>query len=274
MEATSPISDVVLYEKPHPRLQPFVSHYVFRNIHFPQDHFIQKAMPIHISSSIDFFIGDPFETIDYHTGQFLPFHRCTIRGPRTRKLYYIRLKGHFISFTIKLKPTALYRLTGIPAHTFTNCAIPGKEITPLPLQEITSKLLKARNISTCIKTIEPYLFFAAEKSKYQTDATEKVAQQLAGRKSELSVAALATENNLCLRQLERTFLKEIGVSPKTLSRMSRFERLLKSRMNDPSTKWSAIAYDFGYYDQMHLIRDFRQFLDISPSAFEPADFAL
>lgn len=274
MNTNLPLSTLVLSEKPHPRLQPFINQYVFRSIHFPQDHYVQKAMPMRISSSLDFFIGDRFETIDCRTGQPVPFERSTIRGPRTHKLYDIRLNGHFISFTIKFRFTGLYRLTGIPMHHFTDHSIPGNYLYQLPLQHIVEKLLYMEDLSDCIKIVEPYLLFLSEKSRFNTPVTEKVARKLTEEKPPLSIAQLAAENHLSLRQLERVFLKEVGVSPKTLYRMLRFDRLLQSQMNASFTKWSATAYEFGYYDQMHLIRDFRKFLGITPSAFIPADFAL
>lgn len=274
MNTIPPLSANVLREKPHPRLEPFISHYVFRSIHFPQDHCIEKAMPMRINTSIDFFIGDCFETIDCRTGQPVSFERCTIRGPRTRKLYYIRLKSHFISFSIKFKPAGLYRLTGIPMYHFTNRAVPGCLVRQLPLQEMAEKLLFVMDMPGCIRIVEPYLMFLAGKSKSGAFIAEKAARQLIKESSPFSITQLAAESHLSLRQLERVFLKEVGVSPKTLYRMVRFERLLQSRMKTPFIKWSAMAYEFGYYDQMHLIRDFRQFLDITPSAFTPADFAL
>lgn len=274
MNTIAPSVTLVQSEKPDPRLQPFVSRYVFRNIFFPKDHCVQKAMPMRISSSIDFFIGDRFETIDCHTGRLVPFERTAIRGLRTQRLYNIRLSGHFISFSIKFRFTGLYRLTGVSMHHLTDHSLPGNYLHQLPLQHLVRKLMYRENLSDCIKIVEPYLLFLSKKSSFNTPTVEEAARQLTEEQSSFSIAQLATENHLSLRQLERDFLREVGVSPKKLSRMLRFDRLIRSRMNTSFTKWSALAYEFGYYDQMHLIRDFRKFLDITPSAFSPVDFAL
>lgn len=274
MNNAASLSPVVLRRKPHPQLQPFISHYVFRNIHFPQDICVQKAMPIRIHSSIDFYMGDPFETIDYRTGQSVPFERCTIRGPRTSKLYFIRLTGHFISFSIKLKAVGLFHLTGLPMCHFTNQSIPGKQFLQLPLQVITDKLQEANTISDCIAVVESYLFWLTEKYRFRSDAVEMSVQQLIRQVEPHSIIGLAAESHLSIRQLERLFAKEVGVSPKMFYRMNRFQKLIHSRIDDPFTKWAALAEEFNYYDQRHLLRDFRQFLGINPSDFVPDDYAL
>jgi AraC-like DNA-binding protein len=234
---------------------------------------VEKAMSVRVLSAIDFFMGDDFESIDCSTGQADPFERCTVRGPRTRKLCIIRLKGHFISFSIKLKPAGLFCLTGIPMRVFTDRAIPGDLVDPLPLKIMTERLLSAQDLSDCIRIVEPYLLIFAEKRRLYPCAAERATRQLISKKMPFSMVQLARESNLSLRQLERVFIREIGVNPKTFYRMHRFRQLIQARINEPAMKWAAMTDKFCYYDQMHLIRDFRQFLGISPSDFVPADFA-
>lgn len=270
---TSPFSAVTLMEQPHPLLQSFVSHYVFRDIRFPKGYTLEKAMPLRINSSIDFFIGDGYDTVDCSTGQPVSFCRSTVRGLRTRKLYSIRLKGHFVSFSIKLKPVGLYRLTGLPMDLFTDQSVPDTDLPGLPLGKIAGKLEGTTDMAGCIRIVEPYLLTLAAKSGQRSCRSEPAISMLSAAFEPLSVPELASESYLSQRQLERVFRKEIGVSPKTLCRMHRFRRLIQKRINEPVLKWTTMAYQFGYYDQMHMIKDFRQFLDVTPSSFEPANFA-
>lgn len=102
---------------------------------------------------------------------------------------------------------------------------------------------------------------------------EQAVGQLLQQKGNASVTQLANDSNLSIRQLERIFAREIGVSPKTYSRMLRFLHLLKNKTAAPTQKWAALAYDANYFDQMHLVKEFKQFLGTTPSAFVPADYA-
>lgn len=258
---------------PHSLLQPFISRYIYRSLFTPGDNYTEKAMPFRPASSIDFFIGHPFDTIDCHTGQSIPFTRCTIRGPRTCKKYIIRLRARFVSFTIRFHPTGLYRLSGIPMDRFTDKAMPGADISLLPFDTICERMLYAGSISACTEIIEEYLLPLAIKRRPVPGITEQIAQELIQRKGQACVRDLAAKNYLSARQLERNFKKEIGVSPKTYSRMIRLHSLIQSKISNPAAKWTTLAYEYNFFDQMHFIREFNDFLELNPSKFIPAEFA-
>jgi AraC-like DNA-binding protein len=60
------------------------------------------------------------------------------------------------------------------------------------------------------------------------------------------------------RQLRRRCLDETGLTPKRLARILRFRRALRLARS-PDRDWADIAICCGYFDQAHLIRDFREF---------------
>jgi AraC-like DNA-binding protein len=72
---------------------------------------------------------------------------------------------------------------------------------------------------------------------------------------------------LSIRQLQRQFDETTGVSPKTLARTIRFEAIRERLMFDPNANLTELAYEFGYTDQAHFIKDFRAFTDKTPSEF-------
>ena len=69
------------------------------------------------------------------------------------------------------------------------------------------------------------------------------------------------------RHLERQFLTTVGVTPKRLARLARFQNVL-AMLQDSNTRrpGAETAAACGYADQSHFIRDFRQFAGMSPSA--------
>lgn len=272
---TSPTSynSVIDCRLPHPQLQPFIEQYVYRKILVPKGCCMKKIMPLRSSSSLDFFLGDYFETNSFKTGETTPFIRCMLRGPRTQILYFICIKGEFISFVVKFRPTGLYRLAGLSMDLFTDKALNGNIIDQIPLNKITERLLYAPDISYCISIVEPYLLFLSERSKIISPAIEKAARLLEQHAPWISIAQLANENYLSLRQLERNFRRYIGISPKTYYRVHRFLQLLKAKNNSPEQKWGSLAHEFGYYDQMHLVKEFKEFLNVPPSSFVSSDFA-
>lgn len=81
-----------------------------------------------------------------------------------------------------------------------------------------------------------------------------------------SVGDLAQRLGMSARSLERLSLRAFGFSPKLLLRRQRFLRSLAQFMLDPSLKWIA-TLDFQYVDQAHFVRDFKQFMAMSPSQY-------
>jgi AraC-like DNA-binding protein len=75
------------------------------------------------------------------------------------------------------------------------------------------------------------------------------------------------------RQLQRRFRAAVGIAPKVFCRIQRFQQVVRA-MDNPSHDWTAIATGAGYYDQAHLIRDFRQFAGKTPSALLKAELKL
>ncbi len=259
--------------KPLPGLRSFVQEYIFRIITIPEGCMIEKTLPLCSESSIMFYLGNPFDTVNVQTDQPVPFVRCSIRGPQTRILYSIHLKGTFVSFVIKFKATGLYKLLGVPMNVFTNKSIPGSSIQELPFPKIIGQLLFAQDIGHCIQIVEPYLLSLAEGSSPVPFPVYKAIQILTRYPRLDSIADLASRSFISQRQLQRCFIKYIGVCPKTYCRIKRLLRLLRAKENKPEIKWASLAYEFGYYDQMHFIKEFKQCLNTLPSAFVPANFA-
>ena len=76
---------------------------------------------------------------------------------------------------------------------------------------------------------------------------------------------LADEIGCSRRYLVAGFREHVGVTPKLLARILRFQRAV-GMMEEPLS-WAEISLACGYYDQAHLIRDFKQFTGSAPGEF-------
>jgi AraC-like DNA-binding protein len=82
------------------------------------------------------------------------------------------------------------------------------------------------------------------------------------------VREIAEEVGWSHRHLIAKFREQIGLPPKALSRIVRFNHLLQRlRTSSDQVRWVELAYECGYYDQAHLNRDFREFAGTTPSDF-------
>jgi AraC-like DNA-binding protein len=88
-----------------------------------------------------------------------------------------------------------------------------------------------------------------------------------------SVDAWARRLGCSSRTLERCFARYVGLAPKEFARIRRFQWALELARTT-SQGWAAVAARSGYYDQAHLIRDFRQFAGGPPSLIVPQPASL
>lgn len=75
---------------------------------------------------------------------------------------------------------------------------------------------------------------------------------------------LADTLRLSQRTMQRLFAKQVGISPKLLARIVRFQHVLRAWRANPQT-FARAAVDAGYFDQSHLVRDFHDFAGAPPA---------
>ncbi|MFL5308650.1 MAG: helix-turn-helix domain-containing protein [Polyangia bacterium] len=97
-------------------------------------------------------------------------------------------------------------------------------------------------------------------------AGEQLALAAAARLTSADVNAVADELGVSERHLRRVFHDTVGVSPKAFAKLARFRRALRAARAEVHTQWAGIAAAAGYYDQAHLIADFRAIAGVTPRA--------
>jgi AraC-like DNA-binding protein len=67
------------------------------------------------------------------------------------------------------------------------------------------------------------------------------------------------------------FHSQVGLTPKLFGRVQRFQWLLDRINRGANVDWARVALDAGYFDQSHMIRDFRAFTGVSPVRYQPVE---
>ena len=93
----------------------------------------------------------------------------------------------------------------------------------------------------------------------------RVVAQVAARNVEYSVRGLAKELGVGVRRMDALFGDHVGLSPKQLLRIFRFQRALALRRAVPSISWASIALRAGYHDQAHLVHEARAISGAAPT---------
>ena len=118
-----------------------------------------------------------------------------------------------------------------------------------------------------VQAIEDFLIGLRLNALFGSDQVKAAAKLLYSSKGQFRVAELADYCNLSVRQLQRQFDETTGVSPKALGRIIRFEAIRNRLLSEPNANLTELAYEFGYTDQAHFIKDFKTFTDKTPGEY-------
>jgi AraC-like DNA-binding protein len=98
-------------------------------------------------------------------------------------------------------------------------------------------------------------------------AVRQTWQRLVETGGRIDIGRLAGEAGCSRKHLIAQFRAQVGLPPKTLARILRFQRSIELLAGVAGPRWAEIAYDCGYYDQAHFNRDFREFTGTTPGDF-------
>ncbi len=98
------------------------------------------------------------------------------------------------------------------------------------------------------------------------DAEMPLALEAAARLVSADVSSVAVDLGVSERHLRRLFREAVGMSPKQFARLARFRHALRAAREADRLSWAAIAATAGYYDQAHLIAEFRAIAGVTPRA--------
>jgi AraC-like DNA-binding protein len=177
---------------------------------------------------------------------------------------------------ILISPTGVVELVGIrfhpagtvpfvrtPMHEITDQVTELSGISPHLERQLLSASIGLKTLHERVMAIESVLIDNLIKSKHES-WTLSLAAKVIGCRGLISVDQLAQDAGISARQLERRFLNEVGLGPKLLSRIMRFQYVFRA-VESCDGSWAPVAVECGYYDQAHLIRDFNQFAHQTPA---------
>lgn len=159
----------------------------------------------------------------------------------------------------------------------TNQIIAADDIFGKQTNNLYERLLNASDIQQMACFADSFLLSFLNRHKKTDlvhDGITAVSKELFNTTQLLSVSQYAYKANMSIRNFERRFTEQVGVSPKFYIRLVRFNEVVKNKSMHPAKNWISVAHECGYYDQMHMIKDFKQFADSNPSDFFHKDAGL
>jgi AraC-like DNA-binding protein len=197
--------------------------------------------------------------------QFIKNPPIELWGQITKPLA-IKSKGRHTMLGIRFYVHAAAYILNDEIGVFNNKVSNLYDLLGKPVKVLHTQLLETSILHERIALVESFLLKKFAGNEKKSDKIAKVANILTSIKTDNNIGNIASKHGITPRYLHQLIYQHTGLSPKSFDKISRFQLSLKliAKNDQPFT---SIAYDCGYFDQSHFIRDFKSFTGLTPSAY-------
>lgn len=195
--------------------------------------------------------------------------RLILAGPSTQPVL-LQLSGRQHGLSLTLRPGAAQALLGLPAHELAERVLPWDAVVAPRWRDLAERLQARRGDAArarcLLQTLEAMRRDGAAPDPRPVLAAGRLFEQGQGRRS---VAEVARQLGLGERRLQQVFRAQMGLTPAAFGRLARLHaclRLLRRPAARPP-RWPELALEAGFYDQSHLIREFRALCGLTPQQY-------
>jgi len=252
-------------KKPAPALQPYISCYTLRVFDTKNTTLLKPLHAIN-ESYMSFFLEEQFCGLTDDRGEWQGKRSNSLCTLFTQSHGYASHTGKYKIFCVQFKSNGLFAIFSIPQKEVINTALPLGDILGNDNYLLTEQLEASKDILEMGALMDAYFTkkFFCKKHKDCTYIIAHTSDIILKNKGRVSLDSLSGYANMSFRNFERRFLDEVGMSPKLYARITRFNNVLENKMLHPQKRWTDIAYENGYFDQAHLIKEVNMFSSKAP----------
>jgi AraC-like DNA-binding protein len=168
---------------------------------------------------------------------------------------------------VDLTPVGAHLMLGLPMHELAHRVVTLEELFGRGGALLREAVAEAAGWGERFTVLDEFLVGRLDDARSPVPSVTRALGRLRESGGRVPVGSLADEIGCSRRHLIAQFREQVGVPPKLLARILRFERAISLVDSRTGMGWAEIAQACGYYDQAHLIRDFNQFAGSAPGDF-------
>jgi AraC-like DNA-binding protein len=192
-----------------------------------------------------------------------------VAGPHSR-FFVIDTNGPTSVMGAHFKPGGAFAFLGLPVDELCNLHVPLEALWGRRAHELRERLLATTGGPEArLELLERLLlsFFARREAHHAA-----VGHALAAfGRGPCRIAGVVDQTGLSPRRFIRLFRDEVGLTPKSFCRVRRFQNAVLALHGAHEVDLARTALACGYYDQSHMVHDFRDFAGLSPTSYLSRD---
>ena len=166
---------------------------------------------------------------------------------------------------VDLSAAGARRLFGIPLSQIAGRIVALRDLLPADARHLADQLDAAPDWPSRLDRVEALLSRHILSARVDTARVDWAVARIEATGGLLEVGSLARELGCSRKHLIALFHDQVGVAPKLLASLVRFERVMRGACDAGSICWAGLALAHGYCDQSHLVRDVRRFTGLTPT---------
>lgn len=204
---------------------------------------------------LNFNLGDPLRRITAEGVQHLSGAYVVCRHARP---YFVQRTGPAFVISVRFHPWGAPRL---PMHELADVALDAVDVFGPGVRDVYQQLLGTTHTDAALAHVQAFLL-GALRARLPDALVVDAAHRLSAAQGSDALRHLPQHYGLSARRLQQRFQHQLGMAPKSFMRLMRFQRALRG-LHQGDTCMD-VAFDNGYSDQSHLVREFKAFAGIPP----------
>lgn len=166
---------------------------------------------------------------------------------------------------IRFKPLGAWRVLGVDQNELTDQVVDLDALLGDGIHALRQRLLDQVEPEPAFALVETWLLDAVGHRPPPHYAVRWALRRLEESGGDLPIRTLSAELGYSRKQLAQLFNRQLGLAPKAVARVLRFSGALGRLRGLEAVRWDEFALDCGYYDQSHMIREFKTFGGHAPA---------
>jgi AraC-like DNA-binding protein len=247
---------------PHPGLTPYVHAFVQRDFRMGREEAVEPVVA-RLGMMLEFQFRDPYLIPSFSDDSENPCSPITVIGPISSRRVRLIVRGTVSALAVIFEPAGFHQLFGVPSAPLAERGTEGHSVLGPDVSHLYERLGNAASFVRRVNILNAFFLDRLQRTSNRPQVLHGFRPLLAGGQN-AGVARIAKQIGMSTRQFERKSLEYFGLSPIMLSRVARFQKAL-ALSSSQNTTWLQVAHAADYYDQMHMVRDFRAFAGGSPT---------
>ena len=191
------------------------------------------------------------------------FRQSWLSGQRTAPIV-IDEAGKVDLVGVRFRAGGAWPFIGMPLREFSEQVVELESILGREISELRERLGEAGSSDTRFDLVEGWLLRRFHERTPPTRAVRHAIGVIQQGGEVTRIGRVADEIGISHKHLLREFDRCVGLKPKALARVCAFQRVISAVAQRQEVNWAETAATCGYYDQAHLIREFRSFSGLTP----------